>query len=165
MSCILRLLIIYSSEQCCLLSVIVNCGSVLDCGIMEVQSGLELDKALGHAIGFLDEEVLFLATVELNMKVVTHICHAKDICNTMGVVPNLSRVARQLAHLIGVGPSGIAMNAHVSVGLVHILEERAVGEDIDHRTCVKDDPGGGEVTITLDKLVRVIGDKILCTLH
>ena len=54
MSCILRLLIIYSSEQCHLLSVIINGGSVLDCSIMEVQSSLELDEVLGCAVRLLN---------------------------------------------------------------------------------------------------------------
>ena len=99
------------------------------------------------------------------MEVVTHISHAKDVCNTVGAVPNLSRVARQLTNQICVGPSSIAMNAHGAVGLAYILEERTVQEDIDCRACVKDDPGGGEVTIILGELVRIISDMILYTLH
>ena len=58
---------VYSSEQHCLLSVIVNCGSVPDCGIMEVQAGLELDEVLGHAIRFLDWEGLFFAMSSSNL--------------------------------------------------------------------------------------------------
>ena len=58
----------------------------------------------------------------------------------MGVVPNFSRVARQLSHLVGIGPASITTNSHVVVGLVHIPKERAVGEDIDGGACVDDDP-------------------------
>ena len=162
---LLRLIIIYSSYQHCALGVIVDQGCVLDCGVMVVESSLELNKMLGQAIGFFDEEGPFASTVELDTEVVTNIGHGKNIGNTMGVVPNLIRVARELAHLIGIGPSGIALDAHVMIGLLHILEERAVGENINLRACVKDNPGGREVTIILGKLVGIISNKIFHALH
>ena len=54
MSCVPRLIIIYSSEQHCLWGVITNGGSVLDCSVLEIQSGLDLDEALGCAIRLLN---------------------------------------------------------------------------------------------------------------
>ena len=40
-----------------------------------------------------------------------------------------------------------------------------VGENVDHRACVEDDPGKREVAITLGKLVEIIGNKIFYPLH
>ena len=56
MSHVPRLIIVYSSEQCHLWGVITYGGSVLDGGVMEIQSGLELglDEALGGAVRLLN---------------------------------------------------------------------------------------------------------------
>ena len=77
--------------------------------------------------------------IKPDAEVVTHIGHGKNIGNTMGAVPNLTRAARELAHLISIGPSSIALNVHVMIGLLHILEERVV-----------------EKTLTIEPVLRII---------
>ena len=95
---------------------------------------------LGGPFRLLNEESLFLGTIEADVKVVAYISKAKDIHNTMGVVPHFSRIPREFAYLVGVRPPGVAANMHVAVGPVHILEEGVVGEHVHSGAGVNDDP-------------------------
>ena len=132
---------------------------------MEIQPRLELHKVLCGPIQLVDEESLFLGTIEADAKVVTHISEAKDVHNTMRVVPHFTGIPREFTHLVGVRPPGIASDMHVPVGPVHVLEEGPVREDIHSGPSVNDDPQGREVTIALCELIGIISDKVFHASH
>ena len=137
---IYRLVICYHSEEACLRGVITDGRSVTLSHVMKVQPCLELHEVLHCPIWLFNEESPFLGAVEANAKVVTHIGEAKDVHNTPRVVPNLSRISRELAHLVHVRPAGIASDPHVSVGCLGGLEKGPVGEYIHSGPSVNVDP-------------------------
>ena len=134
-------------------------------GVMEIQPHLELHKALCGPIWLLDEESPFLGTIKADAEVVTHVGEAKDVHNATRFVPHLTRIPREFAHLVGVGPSSVALDTHVPVGPAHILEEGPAQEDVYSGPGVNDDPRRRKVTITVRELIGIIGDKVFHALH